>query len=663
MIIEKLTLENFGVYPDRQEIILSPPGPAQPIILFGGNNGRGKTTFLEAIQLCLYGRFAQCAARSKDGYQEFLRGCIHIGSGDTAAVELSFRHAADGEMALYRIERRWTATPRGVNELFRVYRNGQEEPFLADHWIEVVEGILPRRIAELFLFDGEKIEAHATPEGAAQLIETATHSLLGMDIVDQLERDLRNLQQRKRKTVANEQVRRSVDEAEQEYRLLTEGVRDRRNQLASLRVEAATALKRLDQIQLEFMQKGGSIFERQEEIEKAWDRANARLKSIEAEIRDFAATESPLLLVLPLVERLKAQAERESNAKRAANLVDALQERDQTILNFLAAIAPTDAVGPLRAFLDQDLNSRRIDAQASRYLELSQRGEQQLGWLAASRLTDCRGKLEKLIKAHGDASVERVRRDAEKDSIPAADAIAELIQRREEARSHLFSIKKQIAEVEEEARRMEGHRLKVRQSLARLLERRVKDDFELEAAQRVIDHAERVQATLREFRSRAIRRHIANFEEKISAALIQLLQKERLVSHVSIDPENFQIAIVTPDGHEIPPERLSAGERQLLAISILWGLARASGRQLPTVIDTPLGRLDAAHRTNLVSHYFPQASEQVILLSTDEEISDKYLQMLEGRIGRSYSLVYEDRSRGTKVYPGYFGREEVAHAG
>jgi len=662
MILDSLTLENFGIYSGRQEIVLTPPSPAQPIVLLGGNNGRGKTTFLEAIQLCLYGKFAQCAARSKETYQEFLRGCIHIGSGNTAAVELSFHQASDGEIAQYRIERRWTATPKGVNELFWVYRNGQEESFLAEHWVEVIEGILPRRIAELFLFDGEKIEAHASPEGAAQLIETAVIGLLGMDIVDQLERDLRNLQQRKRKAVGDEQIRRSADAAEQEYRLLTEGVRDRRNQLANLRVEAAASAKRLDQIQLDFMQKGGSIFEHREEIERAWGEANAKLKSIEADIREFAATESPLLLVLPLVHRLKTQAEKEGGAKRAAEMLEELQGRDESILEFLSSITPAQSVKSVREFLTRDLDGRRHEAETPRYLDLSPRGQQQLNWLSSSRLGECREKVRGLMKAYGEALAERTRRDAEMESIPAAEAIADLILRRDEARGNLSSIQRQIADLEEETARTDGHRQKVRQSLERLFERRVKDDFEVEAAQRVINHAERVQATLREFRSRAVRRHIANFEENISAALIQLLQKEHLVSRVAIDPDNFRIAIVTPEGRELSPDRLSAGERQLLAISILWGLARASGRQLPTVIDTPLGRLDSEHRANIVEHYFPMASQQVILLSTDEEITSKYLKMIDGRIGHSYSLVYEERGRGTRIYPGYFA-EEVAYAG
>jgi DNA sulfur modification protein DndD len=52
----------------------------------------------------------------------------------------------------------------------------------------------------------------------------------------------------------------------------------------------------------------------------------------------------------------------------------------------------------------------------------------------------------------------------------------------------------------------------------------------------------------------------------------------------------------------------------------LRGLAKASGRPLPTIIDTPLGRLDSTRRRHLLERYFPVASHQVILLSTDEEI-------------------------------------------
>src|SRR5689334_6497887 len=104
----------------------------------------------------------------------------------------------------------------------------------------------------------------------------------------------------------------------------------------------------------------------------------------------------------------------------------------------------------------------------------------------------------------------------------------------------------------------------------------------------------------------------------------------------------------------MPPERLSAGERQLLAVSMLWGLARASGRPIPTIIDTPLGRLDNSHRTHLVERYFPFASHQVILLSTDEEIDRAFFERLKPQIGRTYRLKFSEATNSTVIESGYF---------
>ena len=86
-----------------------------------------------------------------------------------------------------------------------------------------------------------------------------------------------------------------------------------------------------------------------------------------------------------------------------------------------------------------------------------------------------------------------------------------------------------------------------------------------------------------------------------------LLAKQNLVDAIRIDPETFALTVHSVNGESLPTDRLSAGERQLLAVSILWGLARASGRRLPVVIDTPMGRLDSSHRENLLERYFPSS--------------------------------------------------------
>ena len=72
------------------------------------------------------------------------------------------------------------------------------------------------------------------------------------------------------------------------------------------------------------------------------------------------------------------------------------------------------------------------------------------------------------------------------------------------------------------------------------------------------------------------------------------------------------------------------------------------------MIDTPLGRLDSTHRAHLVERYFPQASHQVILLSTDEEIVSSYHQNLKPAVARHYLLDHDERAGRTAVKPGYF---------
>ena len=83
-------------------------------------------------------------------------------------------------------------------------------------------------------------------------------------------------------------------------------------------------------------------------------------------------------------------------------------------------------------------------------------------------------------------------------------------------------------------------------------------------------------------------------------------------------------------------------------------LAKTSGRKLPIIIDTPLGRLDSKHRKKLVENYFPSASHQVIILSTDTEIGESYLASLQEHISHSIMLDYSGKEGSSNVGEGYF---------
>jgi len=105
---------------------------------------------------------------------------------------------------------------------------------------------------------------------------------------------------------------------------------------------------------------------------------------------------------------------------------------------------------------------------------------------------------------------------------------------------------------------------------------------------------------------------------------------------------------------EIAKDLLSKGEKQMFATAVLWALAKTSGKPLPFMIDTPLARLDVEHRSNLVERFFPLASHQVIIFSTDSEIGAETYQKLYPYITRSYSMQYQPGKGKTKQHSSYF---------
>lgn len=100
------------------------------------------------------------------------------------------------------------------------------------------------------------------------------------------------------------------------------------------------------------------------------------------------------------------------------------------------------------------------------------------------------------------------------------------------------------------------------------------------------------------------------------------------------------------------PERLSLTGDETL--SLLWALARASGRELPIVIDTPVGRLDKTNRRALFEKYLPSAGHQVIVLSTDTEVDVEWAKRLAPHVSKQYRLDYEPSTDSAVIRPGYF---------
>ncbi len=222
MIFHRLTLHHFGAYQGRHSFDLTIQSE-RPIILILGLNGSGKTTLLTALQLILFGRHAEPAIdfgqRGGCSYEEYLSGWINhqTDQSEGASLELEFTHTLAGVPRNVRLVRAWrkhearayakpkrrvvvgievsfNEEPAVVRETIDVLIDGQRDNHLSTHWDDSVDEFLPRKLAPLFFFDGERLDAWSSSELRTTLISDCLQELLGLEVIDRTLADLANMQ-------------------------------------------------------------------------------------------------------------------------------------------------------------------------------------------------------------------------------------------------------------------------------------------------------------------------------------------------------------------------------------------------------------------------------------------------------------------------------------
>lgn len=660
MILDQLTVHDFGVYGGRQQVVLTPERD-RPVILFGGLNGGGKTTLLDAFQLCLYGSAARLSNRNGYAYDEYLRRSIHKGAAgkSAASLELGFRHRTNGAEQSFTLLRSWTSSKSGVREQFEVARDGRFDRLATDHWASQVEDFIPARIAHLFLFDGEKVESYADLDAAPALVATAVQNLLGLDIVERLTSDLTSLERRHRAAAKTPAEQKQLEELRTEIRAVDAA----RAFLVQARAAAGNALDRARREEAEtedrYRREGGVLYDQRKGKETELAAHVRQLDVSRRALQELAAGNAPFLMVTDLLSRVTHRDGQEEAGRRARGAVDVLVgEHEAMLAHPIVAALPSRE----RAALEQAFQERRRERVATTEvpavlnLDNATRAEL-LGLGAIEERT--REELGRLLDTESGCQrlVDELR--AEVAAIPSEDSIAGIEGERIAARRALQDAEAEFRQKSDELVKIDAELAALRQREERLSEAEARARFAQEDVVRMVRHSERVRSTLSRFRDAVVVRHVERIQKLVLDSFRQLARKADLVTDLRIDPVTFMMELRGGDRHPLAAERLSAGERQLLAIAILWGLARAAGRPLPTVIDTPLGRLDSEHRDHLVRRYFPRASHQVLLLSTDEEITGRHYAALKPAVGREYRLRFDEAEARTVIEPGYFAG--VAH--
>lgn len=661
MILKSLTLTDVGVYAGEQRIDFAPPSREQPITLIGGLNGAGKTTLMRSLFHVLYGAHALPLIERRGSYDRYLEDVTRA-HAKVARVELSFvlQHNADDEEIC--IRRSWRRRGGGFVEEVEAFRNGSHDQALSDGWLDFIERVVPRGIARLVFFDGEKVEALADLENAGSTLRTAVGSLLGLDLVDQLAVDLEVLQRRRAAEAATPEQQREIAAMDERVRAAEQTLHERNEGRLALEQDVLEAVQQLSQAEDAFRAAGGDFYERRTALHADHEAAKDAVREAEAEARALAVHElTPLLLLDDAVATLADAARREQDADEMKAARAVVADRDTFFGELLHELdAPSE--------LAQKLERRLRDDRATLDLKLAKLPDRLglssvvalLDELAGCELASYNRRCDEAIEAIEGSQdrLDHVERLAAQ--IPTEDAVRALERYRSDAADRVALLRSHADAAASARDDAERALARARAERERFAKRLADEQLERLDSERLVHHAEKARATLALLRERAAARNVDRIAELAVEALEQLLRKDRLIAQMTIDPKSFVPSFRDRDGREVHPEQLSAGERQLTALALLWALARASGRPLPVLIDTPLGRLDSSHRRHVVARYLPMASQQVIVLSTDTEIEGALLEHLEPFVGACYVLTFNGDEEATTINPGYLEVEAAA---
>ena len=659
MIFLELVLQNFGSYLGRQVINLRPEldNNPRPIVLIGGMNGGGKTTFMDAIRLALYGHRAQCSNRGNLSYSDFLNQSInkYAKPEEDTGIELLFEHILNNVPVEFRIKRTWKKNPRNAKDTLGVLVDDWPDTALAKTWDERIEDLLPLGISNLFLFDGEQVKELAETETTPPVVVEAIESLLGLELAERLAVDLEILVNRKRKAIAEVQDLATLEEIEQKLNLQKQEYDSAKQALAAIQNQLDRAHKEHSSASEKFLSEGGKIAGERSQLEKQLHDLNANTEEVRDKLRELAGDILPLALISPLLEQAKIQAEKETRASQAEIARDVLQDRSQRLLNYIKELGlAAKQINKIKDFIE--LEERELEQEIS---------SNEIAWLNAATETynllanvsdrDLPNQIElteEKLKHLKNIEAEITSTERQLAVAASPEAYEKLTNAVRETQSQLVAAQTAY----DAKKRLSDELWDAIEKTKKRLGEYSQENIDRKNDEHIINATAKVQSTLKIFREKLTLRKLNQLESVVTECFLYLLHKSDLVHRVAIDSKTFSLSLYDLQGQSVPKHRLSAGEKQLLAIAFLWGLARVSGRKLPIAIDTPLGRLDSSHRSNLVERYFPAASHQVILLSTDTEIGEVEIKKLREQeaIAREYLLKYDSSARQTVVETGYF---------
>ena len=660
MRFKQLTIAGYKSFRYPTEIIFPDSQNGKSIFLIGGMNGAGKTAFMEAINLCLYGAKPDLIFNAINRQEKADGNC-------STSFELTLENDDGAEII---VKRSWSAgttvnpKPKDLEERLIVIRDGKRVSVQTKQmWQDFIRVLIPPGITPFFFFDGEKIQEIAADDHSEVRLKNSLEAALGIEFIKRLTDDLAYIKNQERQDYVD------ISDADLEFK--QSELKKERGKLERRKKERLEAKEDLDAFRQQYdeaKKRFQATFNTEPEAretlrenEKKRIQSANRLGQVDNEIRTLCEKALPLAVASKLFNSLKQRIENErgsiqndairDNAAALTNtLIQAVEEPEPLYAVPLNAEQRTELEQRIQRLLHQGMGLN----QAHTILNLSEREAARILHRIEEIETSDLSRLGSLLdeKSELDLEIERLDRALQPsaDSASERELFEQLQAEMEGCSTQIGRKSEQLRSLNEDLLTLEKRSRDLEAEISRLYERhhvsREKAEF--------IAECDTIASLLGQFIIRLRENKIHLLQEKTFEMYRQLSSKSGLIKDLLIDPKTYEVSLHDRHGSAIRKSGLSAGEKEIFAIALLWGLAQTSQLRLPIIIDTPLSRLDSSHRQHIVHDYFPNAGEQVVILSTDTEVDETYYAQLKPYLSGAGMLQFDQGQELTTFQPGYF---------
>jgi DNA sulfur modification protein DndD len=666
MLIKKLIFDSYKTYYGHQEIDLYIPKDnreqeGKNIILLGGLNGAGKTTILKAIIYVLFGKRGLSEAEYKRLFSNVINNTFFSEGGRECSVSLILETDAGEEWDL-RVKWFFDQYKRMTHEEreLRVKKSAISKTKFAridniEAFNKFIDRIIPYHAAPFFIFDGEEIKDIILRQNSNEMKE-AIQKITGMEAYKQLLADLKVLKGSLESKLAKAVSRSTVNSIRLEKDKLDAEIKD----LEEKRDVYLTEKKKIDNLIKEARDERNNKINQnsnsREMFIKKQTRISTELNLASIELNDFLKNNLIYILMGEKISKLKKEIKLENEVSHKRILQNASLEPYR---NFISQLLSKSITPPLSeeqikqiknigeaVWIRENHIRYSVPEDFTEIHDLTNSEYNSLLNLTIKNKHDLTNLINKIEKSQQELNLleveirnapEAVNIDKENEKIDMLVKKVGVIDNR------LKIINAKIRAAVEE-----------RTNLINKVTRLSGQDENLEEVQVQLDNVTKTIKAMDQYISELIDMKAHYIKDEFAFMLKRLFRKQDEFGKIEFDVDTYTIRLFNDRMQEISVQERSAGEMQMISSALIWALTKASDLSLPMVIDTPLGRLDSYHRNHLINHYYKELSEQVIILSTDTEITEEYVSLMERNSYKQYMLDYDESKKYTIVRDGYF---------